>query len=215
MALFKVFGSAFVGLGCLMAMPAQAVVITQLTDFSDFTSPTIFTQDFETTPFDTSQLTFDPTVVQVSAAAATGGVTSSGSFLATETEDDEPLTVLFSEDVFEVGMIFGDDDFFLIFDAILEVFDGSNALLGTVTVSSNANHFADQFIGLRSDTAIRRADVRYQRPDAFTNQVTIDDFTIGTNGSDSVSVSEPATLSLLALSGIALGAIVRRRRKVG
>lgn len=84
-----------------------------------------------------------------------------------------------------------------------------------MTEVSNANDFADQFLGLRSDTAIRRADVRFQRPDAIDLDIVIDDFTIGTNGSSNpVEVSEPATLPLLAFGAMALGALVRRRRMV-
>jgi len=51
-----------------------------------------------------------------------------------------------------------------VFDAILQVFDLSDALHGTLAVTSNANDFADQFLGLRSDTAICRIAISSQRP---------------------------------------------------
>jgi hypothetical protein len=78
-------------------------------------------------------------------------------------------------------------------DEILQVFDLSDALLGTLAVTSNANDFADQFLGLRSDTAIRRIAISSQRPEAQQLIVAVDDLTIGLNPQ---AVPEPATLTL-------------------
>jgi hypothetical protein len=64
---------------------------------------------------------------------------------------NEPLNVIFTSDQFEVGAGFGNDQF-LVFLAELEIFDALNNSLGFVTVTSNANDFADQFLALRSDT---------------------------------------------------------------
>ena len=82
--LMKVLSKLVLGLVSLSWMfgtSAHAVVITQLSSFGAFFSTTTFSQDFEMTPFDTPQLGFDLTTVQITSAGASGGVTSSGSFV--------------------------------------------------------------------------------------------------------------------------------------
>ncbi|MEJ6389758.1 VPLPA-CTERM sorting domain-containing protein [Gymnodinialimonas sp. 2307UL20-7] len=107
-------------------------------------------------------------------------------------------------------MFFGNDDFNYIFDAVLEVFDINNAPLGSVRVGANRNDFADQFIGLRSDTAIGYGAIHYSQPGARNLRITIDDLTIGADAPPAV-IPLPASLPLL-LAGIAGLGLWRRRR---
>lgn len=97
----------------------------------------------------------------------------------------------------------------IITHAVLEIFDGATSL-GSVSLQSNANDFADQFLGLRSDTAFNRIEVTYSRPDAQQLSVYIDDLYLG----DGVRVQEPAALSLLGLGLLGLG-FARRRKTAG
>jgi len=88
----------------------------------------------------------------------------------------------------------------------LEVFDAGNNSLGSITVAANRNDFADQFIGLRSDTAFRFVNISYQRPNAQELSVYIDDF-----GRSDYTVPEPGT-SLLLLSGLGIVFALRKQR---
>jgi hypothetical protein len=44
---------------------------------------------------------------------------------------------------------------------------------------SNVNDFADQYLGARSPTAVKSAAIYYQRPEAQTFAVYIDDLKVG------------------------------------
>lgn len=186
---------------------AEAVVITQLNSFAEFLSTNTEGNDFEGPSKNTANITFDATAQFGTAASWAGSVTSSGVRGLVEHVSNEPLTATLAVDAFEVGMFFGNDDFNLPFDAILSVFDAGNTLLGTVSVPANRNDFADQFIGLHSDTAFRSVSVSYQRPNAQQLSIYVDDFTIGTN-----PVPEPASIALLA-TGL-LGFAFRGRRRI-
>ncbi len=183
---------------------ASAALITALTGFGDFTSTTTSSQDFESS-INTSVFTFDATAATYTAAAATSGVTSSGSRVLVEFPGVSPLRAGFTSDVFEIGMIFGNDDT-AAFTATLAVFDASDVLLGSVTATPNGNDFADQFIGLRSDMAIRSMTISYGG--ATCCAIAIDDFTVGF---EAATVPEPATLTLLGLGLAGLG--YRRKRE--
>ena len=195
---------AFVALSAPLAT-AHAVVL-QLNSLAEFNSTATESNDFEAT-INTANITFDATSFRVSASTASDGVTTSGTQGLAELIQNEPLTAILGVDAFEVGLFFGNDET-SIFDAILSVFDASNTLLGTVSVESNANDFVDQFIGLRSDTAIRRVDFAYQRPEAGNLAVYIDDFTIGLDRTVPAPAPAPIVLLAIGLAGLAL----RRRR---
>lgn len=115
-------------------------------------------------------------------------------------------------------MYFGNDDFGLIFDAKLAVFDLMGLMLGSVVVTSNGNDYADQFIGLRSDTPFRLVSLSYARPDAGALSLYVDNFMVGitppqvsgeddvpsagnsAGGGASVELPEPASVLLLGLA---------------
>lgn len=150
-------------------------------------------------------ITFDGTAALGTAAAWTGGVTPSGQWGLTEAVGDEPLRATLGSDAYEVGMFFGNDDFGLTFNAMLEVFDAANNSLGSVIVAANRNDYADQFIGLRSSTAFRYVNISYQRPNAQLLSVYIDDFSF----TDYVPIPEPSTAALLSVC--AVGTFVLKR----
>jgi hypothetical protein len=194
------------------ARSATAVGLTPLLGPGDFLFSPTTTVDFEdgipdAPPLNTSQITFEPTTEVDFATSWTGGVTPSGLLGLVETFNDEPMTFVFTVPVREVGMFFGNDEFAFgggHFNAILEVFDAANSSLGSVQVASNANDFADQYIGVRSDTAIKSAAISYQRPEADTFAVYIDDLKVGG------LVPEPSGLALAACGVLWLAAGVRR-----
>ena len=197
-------GVSLLACGVSLSSGANAAVITQLFVPAQLTNPTLL-NDFETVK-DTAAVTFDATGFLVSASGASGS-TPSGDFGLGELRANEPLGALLTLPAFEVGMWFGNDET-RSFDAILEVFDGAVSL-GSVSLQSNANDFADQFIGLRSNMAFDRTTIRYQRPEAGNLAIYIDDFYVGDGAP--APAPEPATVLLLGLGLAGLG-FARRRQ---
>ena len=180
--------------------------IMQYDGFSDFYSVNQASNDFESV-IDTTYFNFDDTASLIHKDIATGGVTSSGDYGLVEYRSDEPLTCILSQAAYEVGMFFGNVNWGA-FDAVLEVYDAGNALLGNVSVTANINDWADQFIGLSSDVAFNRVDIRYTRPGAEYLAVFIDDFTVGF---DAAPVPEPATMLLLGAGLLGLVGLGRKK----
>ena len=122
----------------------------------------------------------------------------------------------FTLDVLEIGFFVGNDDpnniitqgAPAIFDVSLEIFDISNISIATVSITTNGNDLIDQFLGVRSDMAIRSAIISYASPFTFLG-IAIDDFAVG-----HVSVAEPASLTLFALGLAGLGFFGWRRRQI-
>ena len=189
----------------LICESAGAATITRLESIDEFTSKSIITNDFEST-INTPEFRFDSTAFLAAASFSTGGVTSSGTRGLAENRGHDPLVVFLPGGAFEVGMYFGNDDFNLIFDVTLGVFDSRGSYLGWVRVPSNGNDFADQFIGLRSDTEFNLVALFYERPQAQGLSLFIDDFTIGVGA----TVAEPSA-SMLVIAGL-LGIFACRRR---
>ena len=184
---------------CLLSLgtslsDANAAVITQLLSPGEMTSPTLI-NDFETVK-DNADVTFNATSTLITASAATEGVTPSGLRGLSEEDENEPLTAILASPAFEIGMWFGNDDFGLVFNAVLEVFAGA-ASLGSVSLPSNANDYADQFIGLRSNMAFDEVRISYERPAAEGLSIYIDDFYVG--------VPEPASAITLIAGRAAVG----------
>ena len=180
----------------------NAAVITQLFSPGAMTSPTLL-NDFESVK-DNTHVTFNATATLITALAATEGVTPSGLRGLSEEDDNEPLTAMLASTAREVGVWFGNDDFGLSFDAVLEVLAGGSSL-GSVSLPSNANDYADQFIALRSDMAFDEVRIGYERPAARGLSIYIDDFYVG--------VPEPASCVTLIAGLPPLGVLGRARRK--
>jgi len=189
---------------------AQAMgAVTQLTGFGDFVSLNVVKQTFETT-INTPEFTFEATAYRGPAWSWADSHTPSGVWGLVEDRVNEPLkaTVLVPGGATETGMFFGNDDWGA-FSAVLEVFNASHSSLGSVSVVANINDWADQFIGLRSDSPFSSVEIRYTRPGAQELSVYVDDFGIGWG-----VIPEPSTLMIWSLLG-ALGVSVawwRRRR---
>lgn len=201
--------AAFVA-ALLTPSAARAVTLTPIFGPGDFTSSVTYSNDFESV-INTPQFTFEPTVQRDSAGIWTGGVTSSGEMGLVENVGNEPLRVVMTAPVREVGLFFGNDDFGYQFDAKLEVFDVSNVSLGSRIVPANRNDWCDQYLGLRSDTPIKSIEISYQRPDAQVLSIFIDDLKVGI-------VPEPAGIGLviIGLAGWCFGGgRARTRRTAG
>lgn len=200
--------AAALGLGWLLtASSARGVGVTQLFGPGEFTSVSQVVLDFESPAFNVPPVTFDATTARFTSLDASGGVTTSGMWGLFEGDYlNDPMRAEFAVDVQEVGMYFGNDDFGLTFNAVLEAFDANNVSLGSVSVTSNVNDLVDQYIGLRSDAPIRAVGISYSRPQAMQLGVYIDDFTVG------LAVPEPGTLPLAAAAIAALLSLVNSSR---
>ncbi len=198
---------AVVGLLGAALLPTADGAVIQIAAPGGFASATLV-ETFEDGNPNSPGITFDNTAGIFQADLVTGNVTPSGNLGVGETADSEPLRIAFSDDRYEIGAWFGNDDFGLAFLAILEIFDAGNNSLGSVTVAANRNDFADQFIGLRSDTPFRFAEFRYQRPQAGDLLVYIDDLYLDPV---EVIVPEPGSIGL-AMTGLGVAFALRRRR---
>jgi hypothetical protein len=132
----------------------------------------------------------------------TSSVTPSGTWGLVEIGFQAALVGTLSSPATAVGLWFGNDDFGLVFDAILRVYSGAT-LLGSVSLASNGNDFADQFLGLESDTPFDSFDVLYQRPEAQMLAVYVDDVYVR-------AAPESDTLALFGLGLAGLGLSLRR-----
>lgn len=203
-ALVAILGACFASTSMAAVRPVSSVV--------DFRS-----LDQEVLNFDRStapSITLDTTVYIGTARTWSDGVTTSGRRVGVEDVGNRRLGAEFSRDAYEVGMFFGNDDFGRIFDVTLAAFDISGDLIGRVVVASNANDYVDQFIGLRSRTAIRSIKLGYERPKAGQLSVVIDDLRVGFDEPRSKAVPEPGTLAIWGFLGLCgIGATRFRRKK--
>ncbi len=196
------------------ARSTLAATISPLLGPGDFLSPITYINNFEvglpnTAPANTPQVTFPSTARLGLAQAWTDGITPSGKMGLVEDVVNEPLRFVFPTPVLEVGMYFGNDDFGRLFNATLELFDAGDVSLGSVQVRSNGNDFADQFIGARSSVAAKSAAIYYERPNAQSLSIYIDDLTVGG------LVPEPSGIVLAACGIVSLAAGGRRARRAG
>lgn len=193
-----------------LACTGHAATITPLQSLDEFVSPLVITNDFEN-GVNVSGITFGSSASVMPAIRYSRNVTTSGFMGLVENRGQEPMTAYLDAQAVEVGLYFGNDDFNLLFDATLSVFDAAGSVIGSVSVTSNGNDFVDQFIGLRSDTAFSSVGFAYARPAAQGLDLFIDDFSIGI-GKPTV-IGEPSVHWLLmpALAGLALGG--RRQRR--
>jgi len=182
--------------------PLSAAIITQLSDPSLLSLSNNFDNGFRVSNADFTVA--EPYVVSKSNSGV-GGINPSGA-RGVFVDKPLPLIGLLSAENYGVGMWFGNDDYNLEFDAILEVFAGSD-LLGEVRVAANRNDYADQFIGLSSDMAFDRFHLTYERPQAQRLGIWIDDLYLQRS-----PIPLPGTLFLVILSLIGLGT-VRRCKK--
>jgi len=190
----------WVGMAIIVMQDYARGQIIQISGFDQFLSPATHSNDFEGGFVDTPFIDFDFRARITAASVASSGVTSSGRFGLLRPSANNPLTAIFAVPAREVGMVFGNDDFRRRFDVLLTVYDVGNTRIGSVSVQSNGNDFADQFIGLRSDIPFAKAEVVYSRSASSALSIFVDDFTIG--------VPEPTTFVLLVSS---LPFLTRRR----
>lgn len=190
-----------------LALPLQAATITQLKGYEEV-GPAIL-NDFETrvniVAGSFSFLTFSDGAKLVRAAGIAKGETPSGSLglrLNRKTAGDV-LVASLGLSAYAVGLTFGNDSFSKSADVSLSIYDGKDAHLGTFSVKTNGNGFADQFIGLRSDTPFAKVELRYGAGSSLF-AFYIDDFVFST-------IPEPGTGALLAF-GMLSFALLRRKR---
>jgi hypothetical protein len=210
----KFFGKLILALTATLTLAhsARSATMTPIASPTGFNSSVTFTNDFEdgapsNPPVNLEPFTFEPSSQLGSAFFWTDSVTSSGTQGLVEPADTTPLPLkfVFSSPVREVGMFFGNDDFFRVFNARLELFDAADVSLGSVTVRSNGNDQADQYIGARSSAAAKSATISYDQPNAQLLTVYVDDLKVGL-------IPEPASGALALSSCLGLAISVRLRR---
>lgn len=186
-----------------LASAANAAIM-QLASPAQISTDYLYTFETRVT---SGPVTFDATANREASWRWTHSLSPSGESGLVESRKNGPLRATLSSKYNAVGLFFGNDDFNLVFDAILTVY-ASATKLGSVTVTSNGNDFADQFIGLSSTVAFDRVEINYQRPEANNLSIYIDDFRLGSP----TSVPEPASLALLGIGLAGLGVIRRKQR---
>jgi len=193
-----------------VSSPLHAATITQLTGYAELVAPTV--EGFES-GLPGSGVTFNPTAEKGNATTWSSGWTASGSQGLVERSGSAGaggtagLSASLAADAYGVGLTFGNDDFGREFDVFLSVYDAADNHLGTFSVRSNGNDFADQFIGLASDTAFRRVGIRYA--DAAL-AIYVDDFAYSGDPESLSKIPEPSSAALL---GLGMWALIASRRR--
>ncbi len=98
-----------------------------------------------------------------------------------------------------VGMWVGNDDFGLITEAVLSVFD-ADGFVDSISIFMNGNDWVDEFLGFNSNVAVTRVELEYIHP---TLAEYVDDVYFNV-------IPGPGVLPLLVVAGLA--GRPRRRR---
>jgi hypothetical protein len=185
----------------LFSSSANAASITQLFAPEALTLSNNF-EDSE----NNVDVTFNPEASLFGLAGGSSGVGPSGIRGLIAHVDPLALSGTFAAPQMAMGLWFGNDDYSLVFDAVLTVYSGITEL-GKVSVTSNGNDYIDQFIGLSSDMSFDSFNLSYASPsDGLI--VFVDDLYL-----DNSAVPAPAAAWLFGSGLVALFGM--RRRKFG
>jgi hypothetical protein len=169
----------------LLSSSTYAATITQLFAPGSLTLSNNF-EDSE----NNADVTFNPEASLFGLAGGSAGIGPSGIRGLVADVNPLPLTGSFVAPQMAMGLWFGNDDYALIFDAVLTVYAGVTEL-GSVAVTSNGNDYIDQFIGLSSDMSFDAFKLSYASP-GDSLAVFVDDLYV-----DNSAVPAPAAAWLL------------------